>query len=197
MGNLDKIKKLDQEIEAPADFTSPEVLYNEMIDAIRKYQPSDDISMIEKAYQIALDRGLLFGSAAEHPGQFLETPAAVDRLSEVGGGVPTRLPEPLRPRIFAGDPRLQLRKHTIADRLFKVGVVADSAPVGWSDTTVETDRPGLPTAADRVASSGGIDRLLTGPAVGFGELPACRHVLLPPEDIDHVLRGGKVEDRIF
>ena len=55
MGNLDKIKKLDQEIEAPADFTSPEVLYNELIAAIRKYHPSDDISMIEKAYQIAYD----------------------------------------------------------------------------------------------------------------------------------------------
>ena len=49
MGNLDKIKKLDCEIEAPADFTSPEVLYNELIAAIRKYHPSDDISMIEKA----------------------------------------------------------------------------------------------------------------------------------------------------
>ena len=48
MGNLDKIKKLDQEIEAPADFTSPEVLYNELIAAIRKYHPSDDIRMIEK-----------------------------------------------------------------------------------------------------------------------------------------------------
>ena len=55
MGNLDKIKKLDQEIESPADFTSPEVLYNELIAAIRKYHPSDDISMIEKAYQIAYD----------------------------------------------------------------------------------------------------------------------------------------------
>ena len=56
MGNLDKIKKLDQEIEAPADFTSPEVLYNELdCRTIRKYHPSDDISMIEKAYQIAYD----------------------------------------------------------------------------------------------------------------------------------------------
>ena len=55
MGNLDKIKKLDQEIEAPADFTSPEVLYNELIAAIRKYHPSDDISMIEKAYRIAYE----------------------------------------------------------------------------------------------------------------------------------------------
>ncbi len=55
MGNLDTIKKLDQEIEAPADFTSPDILYQELISAIRKYHPSDDISMVEKAYQIAND----------------------------------------------------------------------------------------------------------------------------------------------
>ena len=55
MGSLDKMKKLDQEIEAPADFTSPEVLYQELVAAIRKYHPSDDISMIEKAYEIARD----------------------------------------------------------------------------------------------------------------------------------------------
>ncbi len=55
MGNLDTIKKLDQEIEAPADFTSPDILYQELIAAIRKYHPSDDISMVEKAYQIAND----------------------------------------------------------------------------------------------------------------------------------------------
>ena len=53
MGSLDKIKKLDREIEAPADFTSPEVLYNELITAIHKYHPSDDITMVEKAYGIA------------------------------------------------------------------------------------------------------------------------------------------------
>ena len=55
MGNLDKIKKLDQEIEAPADFTSPEVLYNELIAAIRKYHPSDDTSLVDKAYRVAYD----------------------------------------------------------------------------------------------------------------------------------------------
>ena len=53
MESLAKMKKLDQEIEAPADFTSPEALYEELIAAIRKYHPSDDISMVEKAYQIA------------------------------------------------------------------------------------------------------------------------------------------------
>ncbi len=43
----------DEELEAPADFTSPNILYEELIANIRKYHPSDDISMIEKAYRIA------------------------------------------------------------------------------------------------------------------------------------------------
>lgn len=46
-------KPLDEELEAPADFTSPEELYQELIRSIRKYHPSDDISMVEKAYEIA------------------------------------------------------------------------------------------------------------------------------------------------
>ncbi len=46
---------LDIELEAPADFTSPEVLYEELVKSIRRYHPSDDITMIKKAYQIAHD----------------------------------------------------------------------------------------------------------------------------------------------
>jgi GTP pyrophosphokinase len=46
---------LDTELEAPADFTSPEVLYEELVKSIRRYHPSDDITMIKKAYQIAHD----------------------------------------------------------------------------------------------------------------------------------------------
>ncbi|MCH5268166.1 MAG: bifunctional (p)ppGpp synthetase/guanosine-3',5'-bis(diphosphate) 3'-pyrophosphohydrolase [Lachnospiraceae bacterium] len=37
----------------PADFTAPEKLYDGLIKMIKKYHPSDDISMIEKAYRIA------------------------------------------------------------------------------------------------------------------------------------------------
>lgn len=37
----------------PEDFTAPEVLYGKLIKMIQKYHPSDDISMIEKAYRIA------------------------------------------------------------------------------------------------------------------------------------------------
>ena len=49
------ILEQEKEIKRMADFTSPEVLYNELITAVKKYHPSADISMIEKAYQIARD----------------------------------------------------------------------------------------------------------------------------------------------
>lgn len=45
--------QMERELEAPADFTSPEVLYKELVDSIRRYHPSDDITMIKKAYHIA------------------------------------------------------------------------------------------------------------------------------------------------
>ena len=53
MANEDMKEKLDIELEAPASFTSPEELYADLIRSIRRYHPSDDISMIEKAYRIA------------------------------------------------------------------------------------------------------------------------------------------------
>lgn len=43
------------DIKAPADFTSPDVLYEELITKIRSYHPSADISMVEKAYNISKD----------------------------------------------------------------------------------------------------------------------------------------------
>ena len=48
-----KIKKADASVKTMEDFTSPEVLYKELISSVKKYHPSTDISMIEKAYQIA------------------------------------------------------------------------------------------------------------------------------------------------
>jgi GTP pyrophosphokinase len=53
MANEHTDKKMNIELENPANFTSPEELYQKLIRTIRKYHPSDDISMIEKAYQIA------------------------------------------------------------------------------------------------------------------------------------------------
>lgn len=40
-------------VKAPADYQNPEELYNLLIARIRKYHPSADVSMIEKAFSIA------------------------------------------------------------------------------------------------------------------------------------------------
>ena len=45
----------DGRIETIEEFQSPETLYEELITRVRKYHPSDDISLIEKAYRIAYD----------------------------------------------------------------------------------------------------------------------------------------------
>ena len=42
-------------IQAMAEFREPEELYEELIARIKKYHPSDDISLIEKAYHIAYE----------------------------------------------------------------------------------------------------------------------------------------------
>ena len=55
MADESRVKKLDGELENPADFTSPDVLYEDLIQSIRKYHPSDDISLVEKAYKLAAD----------------------------------------------------------------------------------------------------------------------------------------------
>ena len=50
-----QIRKADASAKTMQDFTSPEKLYEELLAGIRKYHPSDDISMVEKAYRIAYD----------------------------------------------------------------------------------------------------------------------------------------------
>ena len=40
-------------VKAPADFTEPEELYKELLASIRRYHPSDDLTLIEKAYALA------------------------------------------------------------------------------------------------------------------------------------------------
>ena len=37
----------------PEDFTEPEVLFQKLISMVKKYHPSDDVHLIEKAYKIA------------------------------------------------------------------------------------------------------------------------------------------------
>lgn len=43
----------DGRIEAMKEYVSPEELYQDLIERVQKYHPSDDISLIEKAYSIA------------------------------------------------------------------------------------------------------------------------------------------------
>lgn len=51
----DKLKNIEVELEAPADFTSPEILYADLVKSIKKYHPSDNLTMVEKAYRLARD----------------------------------------------------------------------------------------------------------------------------------------------
>jgi GTP pyrophosphokinase len=53
MDKLQEMKINENNVKAPADFTSPDILYKELIDSVRKYHPSTDISLIEKAFNIA------------------------------------------------------------------------------------------------------------------------------------------------
>ena len=50
---LESVKKADAAVKSMHDFTSPEVLYEELIASVKKYHPSADISMIQKAYEVA------------------------------------------------------------------------------------------------------------------------------------------------
>lgn len=56
-----KTSQVDKSVDTPADFTSPEVLYNKLIETIRQYHPSSDLSDIEIAYKVAKEA---------HEGQF-------------------------------------------------------------------------------------------------------------------------------
>ncbi len=49
------LEKLKKPLSKPEDFTPHEVLYNQLVDTIRRYHPSSDISLIEKAYSIAFE----------------------------------------------------------------------------------------------------------------------------------------------
>ena len=51
--NIQMKRTEKKELSTPADFTSPEVLYGKLIDTVRAYHPSTDLSMIEKAYHLA------------------------------------------------------------------------------------------------------------------------------------------------
>ena len=62
LSNVHSLEIVDgHAVKAPKDYQNPEVLYDTLIKRVRKYHPSTDISMIEKAYKIAREA---------HEGQF-------------------------------------------------------------------------------------------------------------------------------
>ncbi len=48
-----EIKRVEARVKSMEDFTDPDALYSELIASIKKYHPSADTSMVEKAYKIA------------------------------------------------------------------------------------------------------------------------------------------------
>ncbi len=50
---IQKMKRTQKEISRPQDFTSADELYQKLINTVREYHPSTDISMIEKAFHLA------------------------------------------------------------------------------------------------------------------------------------------------
>ena len=70
----------DRDKSEKRDFIPPEVLYDELIEKVKKYHPSADVTLIKKAYQIAYDahkgagaqvRGTLYSSnlCGDHSGR--------------------------------------------------------------------------------------------------------------------------------
>ena len=53
--SIEPVAVLDSAIVPIRDFVSPEELHRDLIEIIQKYHPSADISMVEKAYQIAAE----------------------------------------------------------------------------------------------------------------------------------------------
>ena len=51
----DKFRSDTSGIRGTKDFTSPEELYDELKKEIKKYHPSDDTSLVDKAYRVAYD----------------------------------------------------------------------------------------------------------------------------------------------
>ena len=48
-----KTSEVEKSVDTPADFTSPEELYNDLIEKVKMYHPSSELSDIERAYKVA------------------------------------------------------------------------------------------------------------------------------------------------
>ena len=53
MADIELHDAFKNDISKPKDYTPPEELYEQLLNTIRQYHPSSDLSLIEKAYQTA------------------------------------------------------------------------------------------------------------------------------------------------
>ena len=49
------VSEESMDLKMPASFTEPQVLHDELIQAVKAYHPSADVSVIEKAYHVAYE----------------------------------------------------------------------------------------------------------------------------------------------
>ncbi len=52
---IEAARRADSAVKSMSDFMTPEDLYRELIESVKKYHPSGEISLIEKAYNVAKD----------------------------------------------------------------------------------------------------------------------------------------------
>ena len=74
----------DDKISKSEEFVNPDELYQELIRCVNKYHPSDDISMIEKAYKNFAQRGSQ-KSVPERSGEPYITPSCFNVGLHSGG----------------------------------------------------------------------------------------------------------------
>ena len=61
-------------VKAPEDYQDPEQLYQALVARVRKYHPSTDISMIEKAYRIRMELFTQFSHELRTPLTLISDP---------------------------------------------------------------------------------------------------------------------------
>ncbi len=55
LGHVPTNETSEGELASPADYTPPEELYQNLINIIKQYHPSDNLELVEKAYKVAYD----------------------------------------------------------------------------------------------------------------------------------------------
>ena len=101
-------------IEDIGEFLSPEELYSDVIERVRRYHPSDDISLIEKGYEVARKAAVTAVGQADvidaQPTMASEDFSLImDRIPSffywIGSGTPGEVPQAWHSEAFHTDDR--------------------------------------------------------------------------------------------